>query len=72
MDLQRQLNEAYATMAARRDAYQAAFANFRERPDDSDLFRTTEEASFGLLNALVDLNKAIFNLHYSCGGNHRP
>ena len=72
MDLHSQLNESYETMAARLDAYQMALAHFRERPADRALFQTTEEASFGLLNALVELNKVIFNLHYSFGGNQRP
>ena len=72
MDLHSQLNEANDTMIARLEAYQAALANFRERPDDSDLFRATEEASFCLLNATVELNKNVFNLHYSFGGHHRP
>jgi len=72
MDLYSELDEAYTTMTARRDAYQAAFASFRERPDDIARFRECEEASFALLNAFVNLNQAIFNLHYSFGGNHRP
>ena len=68
MDLHSQLNEANDTMIARLEAYQAALANFRERPDDQDKFRVAEEASFCLLNALVELNKNIMNCAAaSCG-----
>ena len=44
---------------------QSAFTFFQQQPDAAKGIKTLEDEKHGLLNALIELDRAIFELHYS-------
>ena len=55
----------YNDVLARVANLQSAFTIFQQQPDEATSIKVLEDEKHGLLNALIELDRAIFDLHYS-------
>ena len=55
----------YNNVLARMADLQSAYTFFQQQPDAANGIKTLEDEKHGLLNALIELDRAIFDLHYS-------
>ena len=65
MTLQDRVAASYNDVVARFADLQSAFTIFQQQPDEAIVIKTLEDEKHGLMNAIIELDRAIFDLHYS-------
>ena len=55
----------YNDVLARVADLQSAFTIFQQQPDDATSIKVLEDAKHGLMNTIIEFDRAIFDLHYS-------
>ena len=65
MTLQDRVAASYNDVVARFANLQSAFTIFQQQPDEATVIKTLEDEKHGLMNAIIELDRAIFDLHYS-------